>query len=206
MNGLTSSMPVLHSGYVSIDTQRLRRPNPVDPSLQQILIAKVTPEPMFRYWFNEEVDALYNAWTSDNTRLKDFDFRERVLTAAFRAFGVRSLRTWVEAQQRKPKYSLMHQRYLLETLEFIYFGKTRALKTLQWVALLSASDETNSVQTDLTPYFGPQDSLVGGGRSVAMCDIIQAWCSRPGGFEDLMVSLYVIFGSRTSSFAVSRGL
>lgn len=195
--------PVLHSGFVAASTQRLRMPQRPDASLQQLLISKMSKDPLFRYYYNEEVDQLYNKWSGNYSLIRDMDFRESVIVAAFRAFGMKSFYQWLVIQQGKPKYSAMHSRFLLETMAFIYNGTPRTVQTMQWVALLTASERTNKVMTDLSAFYPPADGRTSGTvGSSALVDLIPLWISRPGGIEDLLMTLNVIYGSRSSSFSI----
>ena len=195
--------PVLHSGYVAADTQRLRKPQSPDASLQQLLISKMAKDPLYQYYYNEEVDKIYSRWNGDRNLIKDIDFRESVLVAAFRSFGMKSFYQWLVIQQNKPKYSQMHSRFLLETLAYVFNGTPRTIQVVQWIALLTASERTNRVMTDLKPWFPPStNGLMTGTNSTALVDLLPKWVSQPGGFEDLLVTLNVIFGSRSSGFSI----
>lgn len=193
---MQSVYPVLQSGFIASNLTGLRKPVVIDPSLRETVLFKGTKQPLANYYFSQEVSGLYFEWCANPKVLRDFDFRERLLRAAFRAFNTTSFFRWLELQQDKPHYSDMHKQFIAETIEYLFLNKPRSIHVAQWHRLIEASSKTNRVKMDLRKYFG--ENNISGPQLIptSLIKVINRWVTIQGGFEDMLISLFVIFGSR----------
>lgn len=201
-----NTYPILQSGFVGLTQQGLRRPDIVEPSLRQSVIFKEYKLPLARYFFSPEVTELFVAWSSNPNSLKDFDFRERIIKAALASFGNPSIYRWITMQDEKPTVSDLHKAYILETMEYLFADKPRSIQNVQWIRLLEASEKSHRVHVDVEKYFSR--SALGPATEFrlpsALRDIIRAWVTKEQGFEDLLITLFVIFGDRGSRTDISN--
>lgn len=139
---------------------------------------------------------IWETVTNGSPEVKSFEFHERVLHNAPKVFGCDFLYEWIQEQKLSPNWDEYHQRWIDETLAFVYRGRPREFSPHNWVALLSSTPAKNVHHTDsptVREIFFDRERI---GDRVTMVDFFMAWLRRPGGFEDLTESLYVLFGSR----------
>lgn len=195
--------PILQSGFVSFDTTGLRKPEVPAPGLQDVMIFKVSRDPLAKYFFNQEITAIQREYQANPSLMRKFDFRERIIKICYKLFNNNSFARWIEIQQGMSTYSDMHSVFIIETLDYIFSGKPRTISIFQWPRLLEASERTSEVKTNLVHYFGD------GGAHVAkfprqLTPVVQMWLSWPEGFEDMMYFLYTVFGARSGMSAVTN--
>lgn len=203
-----NAYPVLQSGFVGLSQQGLRRPDIIEPTLRQAVIFKEYKLPLTKYFYSAEVTELYTRWCGNAGALKDFDFRERIIQAAFSSFGHQSFYVWLRHQAEKPTVSDLHKAFLVETLQYLLNGSPRGIENVQWIRLLEATQQTHSVRVDVDKYFGTETMGVLATQRVpvALSSVIKAWISMERGFEDLLITLFVIFGDRSDRIDISNAM
>lgn len=135
-----------------------------------------------------EVVDLYAMYMNRFGERYSWAFQERVLAAALRLFGP-NFQKWLDMQRNNPKLLGMNQEFLNDTLRFIDEGR-RNLSYESWIELM------NELGDDV-PL--PPRSQGGTLRSFGMketAQVLQAWCRRPRGLDDLICTLNACFGSR----------
>ena len=88
----------------------------------------------------------------------------------------------------------MHRRFLNDTFEFIQTGE-RSVNISNWDKLVrvNQADITDTrVSFDYKKYF-KMDQVALFRRPFTVSGTVQSWVSQPGGFEDLIRSLRIIF-------------
>lgn len=212
--------PVLQSGFVTFANKDLQKPDPSIPNLRQEVLYQAVKNPLMKYHFSKEVGELYSRWSANPASLKDFDFRQRILKAAFNLFHNSSFVEWVRFQNDKPTFSDLHKSFLIETLSYLASNKPRKIENILWVRLLEASEKTSTVRIDINEYFYefkgtelsvPEQAItdsVGDFDHAKLPrkfeDVIQIWTSKERGFEDLLICLHVIFGNRFNSADINE--
>lgn len=140
------------------------------------------------------VQTLYELYEDRSTNTASWRYRKRVLKCALFLFG--DFATWYEDQKRNPQISGYNQEFLKDTLSFIHGGE-RLMTPAVWMDLLGDSGTLGKVvhPSALNP------SRVELGRGETTVQVIQQWVSRPRGAEDLIQTLYLLFGQsrRTAS-------
>lgn len=189
--------PIMQSGFVAKSDKHLILPNPIEPSVREAVIYKAFKSPLAEYHYSKVVTDMFNRWSANRDAIRDFDFRERILKTAFEVFEFKNFREWLEFQAKSKKLSALHGKFLLETVEHVCTGSPRRVQSLQWIALLEAGDQAKSVHVD------PQEFLkikhVNSGYAYVpptFEELITMWTRQREGFEDLLISMYVIFGAR----------
>ena len=153
--------------------------------------AIISPE---AYPASLDVCALWETITNGDPHAKTFEFRERVLAVAMKVFGTQFFYEWVLAQRKSPNWDEWHERWIDETLAFVFDGKSREFSPHNWVGLLASAGkdapQQDSERVRRTFFSGRV------GDAVPMARFFQLWVQQKGGIEDLMESLYVLFGGR----------
>lgn len=144
---------------------------------------------------NPNIDKLHQEHSTGVAYTSKFTFRERILVEALKAFGTTSFLEWVNLQLENPSIGDMHKRFMLDTFQFINTGK-RSMAVSTWSTLvLPAKGQLldaksfgviDFFRTDCNPDFQRNSSLIA---------ILQDWTSQPDGFDDLLGSLNIWFGS-----------
>lgn len=143
---------------------------------------------------NMQVEKMWKELISAQRFGSNFTFREEILTAALNAFGTDNFLTWVNLQSINPYLSVNHIRFINDTLSFIN-GNKRALNIQYWMPLLKdrESSQGNQVSINTDKYFGTSNPLHMRPATDVKSNIIK-WVSQPGGFEDLLGTMHVLFG------------
>lgn len=133
------------------------------------------------------VDSLYDYLVSSRGRQKNWKFHGQILDAALVHFG--DFHTWLDSQLSNPHLSGPKRDYLIDTLSFIN-GQARIMDHTAWMYVL---DEVNlrAEQVNIQRYFESSQFLKQGLTTI---QILQQWCERPDGINDLITTLYVLFG------------
>ena len=126
----------------------------------------------------------------------NFNKREQVFIAALNAFGTKNIYQWYCAQFESPSFGETNRTFLDDIFKFIQTGR-RALPLTNWNSLVRA-DETNDgnrqLGTHASSYFGcgTVDNMPI--RYTSVQQFLQDWLSREGGFNDMIFSLFILFG------------
>lgn len=148
--------------------------------------------------FLRDVDMLY-ALGSDSRKFSDFDFRESIIAIAKRAFVVSDLKQWTEWQTKSASCSELHDTFLRQTYEYLLTGK-RKVAVSSWITLLDSSATVRATQDTALAMFPKTkaDAWDVGTTKIPslLIDVLNLWLTQPSGYEDLLVTLKVIFGER----------
>lgn len=193
-NGQQLRFPILQSGFVSLNEEGLTKPDMSGPTIREDILLKEYRTKADKYFYSKAITELFHQWRSNPSLIQEMDFREQVLIQAFKLFKTDKLTTWIRAQNEKPSLSNIHNVFLLETIKFASGIEKRSLENVQWISLIDYSDRAQAVRVDMDDYFREDsDKLY---VPMKMDRFIQSWVSQINGFEDLLISLYVIFGDR----------
>jgi hypothetical protein len=136
---------------------------------------------------DQSIAELYRICENGMQDTRPLDFRFRVLDRALVLFG-EDFRAWMLLQRNDPNLIGYNIEFLRDTLTYITHGR-RDMSPLTWIELVSEVSENDIAQHHLTT----PELAVPKGQSTS--EILQLWCSRKGGFDDLMQSLNLLFGS-----------
>jgi hypothetical protein len=148
---------------------------------------------------NPNIEALYSQYIKNSVNSNSTEFRKNLLVVALSAFGTNNFATWYFMQFKSPAASSLHNDFLTDTLRFIMHG-SRHMSLETWMALLQITDEGNNIGNiselakDFFKVQKNSNSLIAE-DNYKLLDIIQMWCSKPNGLEDLLVTLHILFGN-----------
>lgn len=144
------------------------------------------------------VEALYDQYIKRIGATTSFEFRRQVLAVALKAFGTSNFEIWVSSQRQSPLIGDTHNNFIDDTIRFISEGR-RDLCVENWDALITSADhgERLTGHTEIAKeFFGfPSSGHHRYPRNRELIDVIQLWCSRPGGIEDMLCTMHVLFGN-----------
>lgn len=199
-NGQQLRFPILQSGFVSLNEEGLTKPDMTTPTIRDDILLKEYRTKADKYFYSKAITELFHQWRSNPSLIREMDFREQVLIQAFKLFKTDKLTTWIRAQNEKPSLSNIHNVFLLETIKFASGIEKRSLENVQWISLIDYSDRAQAVRVDMDDYFREDSGHLY--VPMKMDRFIQSWVSQVNGFEDLLISLYVIFGDREQKIDV----
>lgn len=146
------------------------------------------------YISNKLVDDLYTSYSESSNMLNSFHFREQILLVAFSAFGG-SFYKWCKLQKENQSLSGLQKKFLNDTFNYLN-GNPRSVSVSTWVGLLETKhvpSKDSTIEYNMDAYFNNTGSLVGL-SNVSLYENLIKWSMQNNGFEDLIVTLYILFG------------
>lgn len=136
-----------------------------------------------------EVSRLYDVYTGPANPSNTWEFRKQVIKAAVRLFGGST--NWFLRQDPNPMVTEYNYQFLLDTLRFIATGHRR-------IAIYGWPDLISNYSAGSLPAVRERRDIANAFRELALTtsteDLLQLWCQRRGGFDDLMQTLNLLFG------------
>lgn len=167
--------------------------------LNKTRVNKSTP-----YTASQEVVLMWEEALINGKEFKSFEYKEKILVLAMKAFGTRLFKHWIDAQVDNTMCGDTHYRWIDETLKYVLEGTPRSFQYNTWLTVLSASrpdTEAKGYSKVMYSHFGNGKASIlvspnRNPRTMTVVDFIHAWVSRENGIEDLTASLNVLFGKR----------
>lgn len=162
-------------------------------------IFDLNPEALQHVVCNESVVEIYNQLIRRHVISTDFDFRERAIKIALTAFGVKNFATWAKTcAMSSPTFTQTHADFIIDTVRYITTGK-RDIPITTWERLIGpgTNDPTNKIIFDgnILSNLPVGFSILRNQRTEHdLPNIISKWLSHPGGFTDMVITLYTLFG------------
>ena len=147
-----------------------------------------------------EIQRLWGITLANGSDVRTFEHKEEILRVALKAFGCNTLLEWLHAQAASSEYGDLHSRWVDETLEMIYLDRPRTMAYHSWSRLLTvggnqkAKPGLSETVRQLVVEAYPRPNCLRG--DVEIRQLVIDWVRQPGGIDDLMASLYVLFGTR----------
>lgn len=144
---------------------------------------------------NEEIEKLFKQHRLGDRSMASMAFREKILLAAGTAFGTTSFFDWCKLQQDSPYFTDMHRRFLNDTFKFIATGE-RSMNTSTWNQIIAVRPETPEDRKTTYLYQDFFKIHLGAlmARPAFINQTVVSWVSQPGGFEDMLATLNILFG------------
>lgn len=186
-------------GFIGFDTGLIINTSTgidMDSWVRSIKLNKPIMKEVSPYKGIPEVDGLWNEHQTGESIITSFDFREKILTSALLSFGSLSFFDWCNLQNKNVYFTALHKRFLNDTFAFIEEGK-RSVSITTWRSLLGMKFAGNQDKDELflmNKFFRMNDPQFNR-RSFRLSDNLVDWCRQENGFEDLLMTLHVLFGS-----------
>ena len=149
---------------------------------------------------NTVITDLYTRQLAGGLAATLLEFRKECLKEILSAFGTSRFDSWYLQQLSSPAFGENHMRFLDDTIGFIY-GNRREMHPMTWAGLIDMEKNPGNLKPSKMAEdffdFRSFDSLnsVRDNDRYELPGVIQSWCSRPGGFEDLLCTANILFGS-----------
>lgn len=136
---------------------------------------------------DELIGALFGEYQANAALRNSTEFKLNVCTRLSQLIGSFSLWANVQANNNRYLYD-QNWEYFLDTIKFIQTGR-RSLSPFTWLELMNERpDPIPGIDRDR--WLAPQQRAA---LSISQ-DYIGRWVSHRGGFDDLMMSAYIMFG------------
>lgn len=136
-----------------------------------------------------DVTTIYDQVMQRKVNHNGWAFQKRVLQVAMNCFS--NFPQFITAQKNNPFLYGYNYEFLIDTLRYIQTGR-RKVSVQNWLALLMENHQPNNAWRERTTSREIHDFLTTVGSEDAK--VVSAWVSWPGGLNDLVVSLYIMFG------------
>lgn len=190
MKLMTLKYPILHSGFLALSEVGLTKKIPAAPTFSDTILFRDTNHSYDNLFYSADISKLFIEWQSNFHVMKDFEFKERILTCALKAFGP-SMAEWLAFQSNKPGFSNTHKQFLTRMTEWLTdtdVAPTNSSEAIKWLGLIGPSQGNNN-NFNINETSAAKTSLV-------TVNAIRNWVCKEGGYESLLVHLYIIFGER----------
>lgn len=136
-----------------------------------------------------EINRLFDLYTQHGVRSTDWTFRREVVKAAKRLMSGHT--NWFTRQDSNRMVTAYNYQFLLDTVRFIATGQRR-ISIHSWPDLLSNVEEEGLAQ--VSERHDIADLFTKMALSTSADAMIQKWCSQRKGFDDMMNTLFLLFG------------
>lgn len=197
--GFGQKYAILQSGYLSYGDLELNPASVVPDSevVHALVLGKPVRERSNPYFYSKLVNDLFAEYSNDNSKLKDFEFRERILQAAKFVFDGDIIDNWIKFQYMSEFYTKKHALFLSDTLAFILTGK-RETSINTWLYLVNAQlpDSKQRGECVFQDYAKAYTGMwmYGSGDVKNLSAQLVRWVKQSNGFEDLLLFLKIVFG------------
>lgn len=198
-----AKFPVMQSGFISISDEGLTKSSIHKDIINDNILGRDYRTTENRGFHANRVVDLYEKWRADTSVLNNFEFREKLLTATIASFQINSIFKWLVLQNEKCNLTELHKQFIEDTLRFIS-GEDRSIQTAQWIALIEVSYNVSGVRLNPNRWFITESNLTGALLPSSMSELLRLWTMRPGGFEDLLMCVFIIFGDRPYITTVAK--
>lgn len=143
---------------------------------------------------DSRVDDLMIEFINFPKRTIYWEYRDKAIKLAQELFSSRS--NWFIAKESDGRVSDIKLMFIVDTLRYVFTGRRRFAITA-WGDLLGADNgEIKNLvkRTDVTDYLRSIEVLCD--AELELNNIIQKWMTQPQGFDDMVFTLYYIFGSK----------
>jgi len=185
----------LQSGFIAKDETKFKLPEVEKSFYKDQVIGKDYLNDTNRFYYHDNITTLFYSYNANKDLIKDLNFIKETITAIKEAVGNKSFLKWLLMQIKYARLSSLHKNFLYDTLNYLASNK-RDMEVSQWIKLIDYSPETKSVIVNIDDYFVKEtkDSL--NYISSNLIHVIANWMSKPNGFEDMLITMFIIFGER----------
>lgn len=193
---MKTAYPVLQSGFLATSEKGLTKtPQPAEEKIiKAIELGKPFDANGNPFFYDADLETLFNDFNNDHRKVKSFEFREQFLVAFKKAIGCYNFREWLFLQEESPYLTQMHRRFLNDTLNFIFSGE-RDINIESWMGLVyprvaAQSDMSVKVLSDTW-----QREIL---ETMSLGTVIAHWTSQSNGWNDLICFAGIVFTMQTS--------
>jgi hypothetical protein len=192
----------LQSGYVcGYDTHLVKNiADQVDDVNTAIrLNSHKLPDKEYEFNYSPPVDQLYNQYVNRPEIIKSFGFKNQIFEIATALMLRSGILYFISLQENSTHLTSVHLRFLEDIVRFIVTGKQQ-INMITWMRLIKIDDSGLIERTiDLTSLIADLARTPNGVRlevnKLNTNTVLIDWISQPGGVENLLLTMKIIFGN-----------
>lgn len=195
---------ILQSGFITPDSSDLIQ----IPEEERSVVQAVLTQSIFRTdtsnFYDKGVQQLFITMAADPKIFSSFEYREAVLKKAISLFGESfsgNFIEWFRIQKESPAFSYLHQRYLHETLQFIFNRAPRKMSHNNYSRMLHVGANNAIFATSKEDTEAELNHCLTSLRSASVASLLESWTESVEGLQDMVATLHVIFGRRSAAAA-----
>lgn len=195
-NGLYTRMD---SGYIVVGKdffdKRVRDQTDTVNAVSKLLSSKnVNNSAATGLSYSKVAGDLLNTFLSDGLVIKDHDFRDLIFIDFMKNMSGMTFSDFLNIQTENMTIMPIHTRYLMETYNYLVFGRVREVNNFTWLSLITDTDSGTSTTTfKLKQFINELDkntlTALGGGHK-----LVSNWLKRENGIVDLLYFNKLVFG------------
>lgn len=192
---------LLQSGFVSTTDKGFFKYIAEAPSFRDRVLNKDNFGDIPEYFYHEGVTDIFTQYEANPRIIQKFEFRERIIEEAYKAFASSNIASWLQLQTLSPYFSDLHKGFIGDTFDYIR-GNKRSMAISQWYSLIDATIAKHTVHFDYRSLYEDDPNKVFVPHE--MDGFITQWLRQPGGYIDMLFSLWILFGRRDKQSTVSE--
>lgn len=161
---------------------------------------KISPPKFVMSQGYEAVNKVYIEYVNFPRRVRYWNYRKKVIDLALKILSAHGDTNWFLLQVLNTGLHKQNQPFLKDTVRFIATGRRR-ISINAWPMLVT-SEVASEVGTNPDVDLAETLKEFGIDYNTSNADLIQRWCSQPNGFNDLICTLNILYGSQPE--AVNR--
>lgn len=193
---------LLQSGYITPDSSDLIQ----IPEEERSIVQAVLTQSIFRVdtsnFYDKGVQQLFVTMAADPKIFSSFDYREAVLKKAISLFGEcfnGNFIEWFRIQKESPTFSYLHQRYLNETLLYVFSRTPRKMSHNNYSRMLHVGANNAIFATSKDDIEADLDHSLMSLRNAGVVSLLENWTESVEGLQDMVATMHVIFGRRSAA-------
>ncbi len=197
---MSKELRILQSGFIAVMNSTMVQDTRKELTLQNA----VRTESIFRAdtinFYDESVESFCHQLNASNNVIGDFAYREAVIKKAMQLFGIKSNFTeWFHLQHQSPVFSFLHERFLMETLDFVYNNKQRKMSHSNYRRMLYVNmNDAQHVATNRDHDMVSLHEAIKQLGSYENIGFYESWTNSAERLQDMILTMDVIFGRRNS--------
>lgn len=197
---MSSLYKLLQSGFIAEDSSDLIQIPEEERTIVQSVISQSLFRPDTSNFYDKGITQLYHHMAAEPSSFRDFQFREVLLKKMFALFGESGFMVWARAQAASSSFSYLHERFLKETVLFVYDSKPRTVSNSSYFRMLHAG-KGNALYaaSDRGEEGDSLEKVLSSVSNALTVDLVSRWTESVDGFQDMLATLNVIYGRRTSA-------
>lgn len=197
---MSKELRILQSGFITVMNSTMVQDTRKELTLQNA----VRSESIFKAdtvnFYDETIEGFCRQMNAGNNVIGDFAFREAVIKKAMSLFGFKTNFTeWFHLQHQSPVFGFLHERYLMETLDFVYNAKPRKMSHSNYRRMLyvNMNDIQHVVGDKENTYVSLHEAIASLG-DMQNISFYEQWTNSAERLQDMLLTMDVIFGRRSS--------
>jgi hypothetical protein len=188
-----SDVKIYPSGFIGSAKVRQTKTKGFEDIARRIIDRAVSSDSS-NYTASLDVIELWDVVRQNKPEFRTFEFKEKIIVTALNTFGASTLGQWIDLQLSSEEHSSHHTAWLEETMGYVILGARRKLNYDSWTMLLSADGKPERT----TNRGWKLDQLLKDRpyQNMTMRNVVLMWVQREGGINDLIESLFVLYGPR----------